>query len=164
MLFCWRSHCYCGGLGELNSKSMLYPVSCFTLRIFPWLLIMTHQLLGYSKNTQALCSWKGLTHTPRSPGRQIYHPTRLSIYTFWEVSLTPLYGNQRIIKISQMSSTTRLLTAGVIWCGPVWGKRRTGAGCTVTNRTGLSPTWNPSYLECKCACNGSVTWTCLSIT
>lgn len=77
-----------GGLSELNNKSMPYPVSCLTLRISPWLLIITHQLLGYSKNTQAHSSWKGLTVAPRSQGRQTCHSTRLSLYTFSEVSLT----------------------------------------------------------------------------
>jgi len=66
-------------------------------------------------------------------GRFIIPPG--SFYTFGEVSLTPLYGTQRIIKTSQMGSVTRLLTAGVTCCAPGWGRRGTGEDCTVTNRT-----------------------------
>lgn len=104
---------------------MLYPVSCLTLRISLWLLIIAHQLLGYSNNWGSLflegchsCSEK-----PRKADMSFYQ----ALFThLWRSYLTPLYGTLSINKTSQRSSVTRPLTSCVICYSLVWGRRETG--------------------------------------
>lgn len=121
---------------------MLYSVSCLTLRISLWLLITTHQLLGYSNNRGSLFS-EG-SHSCSEKPRKADMSFHRALFTHLGEVIKQLFMVSEALAKHPKEVQWQDLWHHVVYAMVQSGAEEKPGRCTGTNRTPLSSSLSPS--------------------